>query len=204
MADRSSLLFLKFWKRRNNCLAFLWDAPLVDSDHVRTEWKPSKSLEYSYVSGQSVPYESIVSKALKRMVSASALVLCFAVVSGTVAIDAVLYAYVSNQLFFGTSVPPSYGLVGSIGIVAVFAVVHLLLVERILDVASILATQHENHKQLSHHKTQFSYSQFFLQFFNSFGLLLFLALVRPILSQSSTIGYYYGSLTCATQGYGST
>lgn len=126
----SGLLFLKFWKRRRNCLAFLWDTynPITDEEE-RPEWKPSSKLDYSYTSGEMVTYESHGSRFMRHVVSSLLLVLCFVVIIGTVAVDVVLYSYISNQSFFGTDVGSSYGLVGALGIVAVFASVHLLLVE---------------------------------------------------------------------------
>ena len=95
----------------------------------RAAWVPSTQKEYSYVTGEMVPFETNASKSLRTLVSSAFLCLLFVVVVALGAVDVVIYAYVTNETVLGTNVQSSYGVPGAIGIVAIVACVHLLFVE---------------------------------------------------------------------------
>lgn len=95
----------------------------------RAAWVPSTQKEYSYVTGEMVPFETNASKSLRTLISSALLCLLFVVVVALGAVDVVIYAYVTNETVLGTNVQSSYGVPGAIGIVSIVACVHLLFVE---------------------------------------------------------------------------
>jgi hypothetical protein len=95
------------------------------------KWKPSSTLEYSYVNGENIHTESHLEIFSRRAVSAMILFLAILVVIGLAAVNAGLYSYVANQMFFNTSIVSTYGLVGSIGIVSIAAAIIIVLAKRV-------------------------------------------------------------------------
>jgi hypothetical protein len=111
-------------------MAFLWDSVELENPHKnRAAWEPSPQKEYSFITGEMIPFESNQSRVLRTLGSSVSLFLLYILVIAFGAIDVVIYAFVNNHTVLGTDVTYNYGVPGAIGIVAVVACVHLLFVE---------------------------------------------------------------------------
>jgi hypothetical protein len=194
-----SLFFLKFWKRRANYLKFVWDMDNYDtSDRVRVEWIATRK-RISPVTGKKELYEPLWIRESKRLVAAFTMLVAFAG----------LCAFIGGNLaftgwLFNSSVIPGNvsGVVGT----ALFTVLQIGLVAPVYSIMVVALNNFENYRTQTEYLSNLVWKQFIMCFVNSFGMLYFTSMVKPVADELDPnmkyFGYYVTKCT-KTNGFSS-
>ena len=205
-----SILYLKFWKRRNHMLSFLWDVDQNGNDskldqEVRNGWKPSNKLQYSEINGEMIPSETKESIAIRKAVSFMGLLTCIVGLVVIITANVGLSSYSTNRGTFGIPFLDQVGIVAESAIASAVAAIIIVVVGYLFDTVVLRLIHIENHRTMESHLNHYVWMQFLLQFINSYGFLLFTAVFRPILDIANpSITYFFGPLPCENQGAGDT
>jgi hypothetical protein len=203
-----SLLFVKYWKRRNHYLAFLWDVdshPDTLHSERRTGWTPSTKLHYSPINGEMIPWEESESRLARRITSAIILTGCIVLLCAITAANVILLAYTENNSNIGISFIDQYGKTAASVFVSALAAVFIVIIGKAIDVIAQYLVDLENHRTLTSHLNHFIWIQFIINFINSYGLMIFSAIIRPLAHEMNpNQSYLFGSLGCLNQGSGDT
>ncbi|KAJ3304776.1 hypothetical protein HDV03_002317 [Kappamyces sp. JEL0829] len=203
-----SLLFLKFWKRRNHYLSFLWDVDPHSDDaqsERRSGWKPSSKLEYSRINGEMIPWESKRSRLARRTTAVFFIATCIIMLVLIIALNVGLLSYTTNNSKLGISFIDQYGSDAASAFTSAIAAIFIVVVGYAIDNFTLYLVDLENHRSLASHLNHFIWIQFIINFINSYGLMIFSAVFRPILyTINPNISYFFGPLSCLDQGSGDT
>jgi Calcium-activated chloride channel len=202
----SSLLFLKFWKRRNHYLSFIWDVDYVQlTDSSRIGWKSSSILAYSSITGDMVPFESKKTILMRKSISFFFLSICISFLIMVVGLNVGVQAYLANTASTGIAFLDNLGSLGLSASSSVVAAVVIIILEFAIDKFTLFLIELENHQTISAHLDRYIWIQFLIQFINSFGLMIFLSVIKPVISQTNpSFSYVFGPLLCNSQGTGTT
>jgi hypothetical protein len=180
-----SLFFLKFWKRRANYLKFVWDMDNYDtSDRVRVEWIATRK-RISPVTGKKELYEPLWIRESKRLVAAFTMFVAFA---GLCAFIGANLAF-TGWLFNSSVIPGNVsGVVGT----ALFTVLQIGLVAPVYSIMVVALNNFENYRTQTQYLSNLVWKQFIMCFVNSFGMLYFTSMVKPIVDELDPNVKYFG------------
>ncbi|KAJ3310393.1 Anoctamin-7 [Boothiomyces sp. JEL0838] len=171
-----SIYFVKYWKRQSNYLSFIWD---MDDYHnqevIRPQWKPTAE-RISPITGKEELYEPSSSVRMKRSIALFSMFLTFLVLVGFIVANIALTNFLQARFQI------SYG--GSITS-AVFAVFQILVFYPVYHKLVEWLSNFENHKTNTDFNNSLAWKEYVLSFVNNYGLLFFIAIVKPVIITST-------------------
>ncbi|KAJ3274039.1 Anoctamin-6 [Terramyces sp. JEL0728] len=178
-----SIYFVKYWKRQSNYLSFIWD---MDDYHtqevIRPQWNPTAE-RVSPITGKEELYEPSNTFRLKRSISLFVMFLAFLVLVAFIVGNIALtnFLQVQQHISYGGSVTSS-----------LFAIFQILIFYPIYDKLVLWLSNFENHRTNTDFFNSLAWKEYVLSFVNNYGLLFFIAVVKPVIitsSDSQTFNY---------------
>jgi hypothetical protein len=178
-----ALLFLKFWKRQSNHLSFVWDSEIIPRGNlIRAQWKPNAT-RTSKITGKQESFESPVARKSKRVVSSIfvtiMLVLFISVIGANVAF--VFFLFQSEALKTSAFI-----------YVLFLYVVEILVLCPVCYFLAVKFTKLENYRMFSDFMNSFITKDFLMRLPIAYGLLIFFAVVKPVITAINPNTLYFG------------
>ncbi|KAI8899199.1 calcium-activated chloride channel-domain-containing protein [Globomyces pollinis-pini] len=181
-----SILYLRYWKRQSAYLAFMWDTTFVEeNDKPRANWRPTAT-RTSPVTGKTETYVPLRARVQKKIVSYMILSLAFAILCASIVGMLILQAFLaklqtefkksSNNILLRV---PTFSTTAA---TTVFTVAQITILRPLYRWLSVALNEYENHKTAFDYENSLVTKGLILSFVNNFGVITYLAIVRPIMS----------------------
>jgi hypothetical protein len=182
-----SIFFLKFWKRKASHLQFVWDMDNLDkSEQIRVEWRATTK-RVSPVTGKPELYESLLIRESRRTLAGTIMVIASLGLCGLIAANLAFTGYLFNSNVIPGNVS---GVIGT----SLFTILQIGLVAPLYGMLVVALNNFENYKTQTEYLGNLVGKQFIMYFVNSFGLLYFTSMIKPVTDELipnvKMFGYY--------------